>query len=625
MSLLKLSYLKRQFKILENLEKQGTQQYVTGQELSRLCDVSVKTIRHDIHELNDYFYGKAQILSKQGQGYYLIKNSLDYDSEKEKYFQQEQLFDNSIDRSFYIMKQLLLSQHPIRIEEFSEQMYIDRTSVSRDMKYVRDYLQKFHLMVEYKVGVGNYIVGDELHKRLCMEDIFNQYALSQIVPHYPYLKIKISSILDHDGISMVDSSLDDLIKYLEIMMMRMEEGHYVRMSNEEKETLSHEYEYQVAKDIADYLKNEDMCVMNEEEICFLTVHIIGKRINYISDIESCLVDVLPERIEQLMNDLFCFLNDLYGIDFSNDFYLKKALGVHILAMENRMRFDTYLKNPMLKMIKKNYVLAYLISVDIWLFLHPELNVVYSEDEIAYFTIHIQYSLMRNHFQRKKSVLLVNNLNSSSTELLSYELLQEFNEYMEITDSIHIRELSEMNIKHYDLIISTASITSQNIPVIQIAPILDQTSIHKIRTFFTEIGYRSLADFLVIENIFIKAKFESKQDILRFISNTFQIDYNHFQLKEDVGNMAMEGHIAVPQMIADINNIQELLITLDKPIVWDQEFVQCILFILWPKQFFFKYQELYNLLQKLVNDSDAIEKIISLDDEIQIIHFLKSYH
>ena len=36
------------------------------------------------------------------------------------------------------------------------------------------------------------------------------------------------------------------------------------------------------------------------------------------------------------------------------------------------------------MIKKNYLLAYLISVDIWLFFTPELNVIYSEDEIAYF-------------------------------------------------------------------------------------------------------------------------------------------------------------------------------------------------------------------------------------------------
>ena len=101
-------------------------------------------------------------------------------------------------------------------------------------------------------------------------------------------------------------------------------------------------------------------------------------------------------------------------------------------------------------------LAYLISVDIWLFLHPELNVIYSEDEIAYFTIHIQYSLMRNHLKNKKRVLLINNLNSSSTELLSYELLQEFDEFMEIVDSIHIRQLEDIHMEKYDLVISTSA-------------------------------------------------------------------------------------------------------------------------------------------------------------------------
>lgn len=623
---MKLSYLKRQLKILEFLEKQRDNQYVTGSELAKLCDVSVKTIRHDIHELNEYFYETAQILSKQGKGYYLYKVSHNYTQEKDKYFhQEEELFDNSISRSFYIMKQLLLNEKSIRIEELSEQMYIDRTSVSRDMKYVRDYLEKFHLTVEYKAGIGNYIVGDELHKRLCIEDIFDQYTLSKITTHYPQLRTEISKILDCDGISMIDSSLNDLTKYLEIMMMRTRKNHYVRMKDEEKEIISLEYEYQVAKDIAEYLEKENICLMDNEEICFLAIYIIGKRINYISDIESCLVDVLPERIENIMMKLFGYLSNIYGIDFSNDFYLKKALGVHILTMENRMKFDTYLKNPMLKMIKKNYILAYLISVDIWLFLHPELNVVYSEDEIAYFTIHIQYSLMRNHFQRKKKVLLVNNLNSSSTELLCYALLQEFSEYMEIADSVHIRQLSEIDIHQYDLMITTAPLFQKDIPIIQIAPILDQYSIYKIRTFFTDVGHRSLTSFLAKNHIFIKEKLDSKQDILKFISNIFQFDYKAFELREDVGNMAMEGYIALPQMITEGEQIQELLITLDRPIVWDQEFVQCILFILWPKKFFFKYQEFYNLLQKFINDDEAIGKIISFDSVVQVQGFLELYH
>lgn len=543
---MKITYLKRHQKILDCLEKLDEQTYVTGTELSKLCDVSTKTIRSDIHDINTFLQSNAQILSKPGKGYYLHILSPKYKSEKDKYLRQEaELLDNSIQRSYYIMRQLLLNDQPIRIEELSTQMYIDRTSVSRDMKYVREYLSKFHLKVEYKVGKGNYIIGDELHKRLCMEDIFNQYSLDQLINIEIDIKQQMSEILDCDGISMTDASLDDMVKYLSIMMLRINENHCVKMSEEEKTLLKSEYEYQVARDIVDFIKTYYDIKINEEEICFLTVHLIGKRINYISDIESCLVDVLPERIENKMMKLFLYLNEIYGIDFSDDFYLKKALGVHILAMENRMRFDTYLKNPMLKMIKKNYLLAYLISVDIWLFLHPELNVIYSEDEIAYFTIHIQYSLMRNHLKNKKRVLLINNLNSSSTELLSYELLQEFDEFMEIVDSIHIRQLEDIHMEKYDLVISTSAISQATIPFIQISPILDQTSIHKIRNYFMQIEHYSLGDFIKPKNILLNSSMESKTEVLQYISKVFQLSFSELDLKENVGNMAMEGHIAIP--------------------------------------------------------------------------------
>ncbi|WP_270640874.1 BglG family transcription antiterminator [Longibaculum muris] len=623
---MKITYLKRHQKILDCLEKLDEQTYVTGTELSKLCDVSTKTIRSDIHDINTFLQSNAQILSKPGKGYYLHILSSKYKSEKDKYLRQEgELLDNSIQRSYYIMRQLLLNDQPIRIEELSTQMYIDRTSVSRDMKYVREYLSKFHLKVEYKVGKGNYIIGDELHKRLCMEDIFNQYSLDQLINIEIDIKQQMSEILDRDGISMTDASLDDMVKYLSIMMLRINENHCVKMSEEEKTLLKSEYEYQVARDIVDFIKTYYDIKINEEEICFLTVHLIGKRINYISDIESCLVDVLPERIENKMMKLFLYLNEIYGIDFSDDFYLKKALGVHILAMENRMRFDTYLKNPMLKMIKKNYLLAYLISVDIWLFLHPELNVIYSEDEIAYFTIHIQYSLMRNHLKNKKRVLLINNLNSSSTELLSYELLQEFDEFMEIVDSIHIRQLEDIHMEKYDLVISTSAISQATIPFIQISPILDQTSIHKIRNYFMQIEHYSLGDFIKPKNILLNSSMESKTEVLQYISKLFQFSFSELDLKENVGNMAMEGHIVIPQMIGYSDIVEEMLITFNKPIIWDHEFIQCVLFVSLPKRFFLRYQGYYSLLQKLVMDQEAIEKILSFQKTKEVEEFLSRYH
>ena len=110
-----------------------------------------KQIRSDIHDINTFLQSNAQILSKPGKGYYLHILSPKYKSEKDKYLRQEgELLVIQFKRSYYIMRQLLLNDQPIRIEELSTQMYIDRTSVSRDMKYVREYLSKFHLKVDIK-------------------------------------------------------------------------------------------------------------------------------------------------------------------------------------------------------------------------------------------------------------------------------------------------------------------------------------------------------------------------------------------------------------------------------------------------------------------------------------------
>ena len=65
----------------------------------------------------------------------------------------------------------------------------------------------------------------------------------------------------------------------------------------------------------------------------------------------------------------------------------------------------------------------------------------------------------------------------------------------IVDSIHIRQLEDIHMEKYDLVISTSAISQATIPFIQISPILDQTSIHKIRNYFMQIEHYSLGDFI----------------------------------------------------------------------------------------------------------------------------------
>ena len=88
---------------------------------------------------------------------------------------------------------------------------------------------------------------------------------------------------------------------------------------------------------------------------------------------------------------------------------------------------------------------------------------------------------------------------------------------------------------------------------------------------------------------------------------------------------MEGHIVIPQMIGYSDIVEEMLITFNKPIIWDHEFIQCVLFVSLPKRFFLRYQGYYSLLQKLVMDQEAIEKILSFQKTKEVEEFLSRYH
>ena len=623
---MKLSFLQRQEKILDALLENNEGQYITSSYLANLCYASTKTIRNDIALLNDNFKDIAVIHTQKGKGYYLTIISDSFYDKKDHYFHHDDnVYDNTIKRSYYMIEKLLMSEHAVKIDDLAEELYIDRTTVSRDLKYVRDFLNKFHLELKHKPGLGNYIDGDEIHLRTCMLEILNMDSANKYFDVSMDYQNIIYKVLDKDGISINESSLAELTLYIFLAQYRITNHHILELSHDEKKQLLNEYEYQVAKDIWDIMNMPYL----ENEICFLTAHIIGKRMNYVSGIESSIFNVFPQKIEKIINSIYSYLYETYGIDFFKDFYLKKALGIHILSMESRIQYDMYLKNPMLKDIKTHYFLAYQMSIDIWRFLYPDKDELYSEDEIAYFTIHIQYALMRNQMNHKKKVLLVNSLNSSSTELLSYELLNRFDDYLEIKDSIYVSQLDNINNNEYDLLLTTTSLQITDIPVIQISSILNERSVQSIRNFFKKGYYCSLGEYLSSKDIYFCKDCHNIQEVMSFIydilkSNSISINKENLLNREMIGNNVNNQTVAFPQIVADIDHITEIIISLDRPIVWIDSFVKKIVFIAYPQQFYIKYSQFYSLLQRFIVDQDAINIFLILEDTNDIMTFLSSY-
>ena len=139
----------------ELMSVQSTLSTVTSEYLATVNQVSSRTIRTDIKQLDDILsqYG-AKIKSARGTGYEL--SVLD-----EKQFHQllkelsaNQLFDSTSiptvpdDRVHYLIKRLLLADEYLKLEDLADELYISKSTVQNDLRDVKKQLCKYDILLE---------------------------------------------------------------------------------------------------------------------------------------------------------------------------------------------------------------------------------------------------------------------------------------------------------------------------------------------------------------------------------------------------------------------------------------------------------------------------------------------
>lgn len=111
-----------------------TSEYLTSQKLSSLLNVSTKTIQTEIKVLNEIIHEFACIQSIPSKGYQLKITNYELLEIFKQTFQNEWsefVPSNPLERAYYILGLMLKSQDFIKIDDLSELLFIDRTSVSQ--------------------------------------------------------------------------------------------------------------------------------------------------------------------------------------------------------------------------------------------------------------------------------------------------------------------------------------------------------------------------------------------------------------------------------------------------------------------------------------------------------------
>ena len=121
-----------------------------------------------------------EIVSKHAIGYELVirdeKKYYDYLENMLKKNSEDQMLIPIYpeDRVHYLIRMFLTEEDYIKMEDICERIFVSRSTLSSDLKEVREKLKYFHLTLETKPSYGLKIEGSEFHKRLCISQYFYQ-------------------------------------------------------------------------------------------------------------------------------------------------------------------------------------------------------------------------------------------------------------------------------------------------------------------------------------------------------------------------------------------------------------------------------------------------------------------
>lgn len=603
---------------------------MTGPQLCEQLNVTVRTLRSDIKQYRQELLKHGiEIVSKHAVGYQLIikDEELYYqyleDMMKEESENQMLIPIYPDERINYIIRLFLVQDDYIKMEDICDMIFVSRSTLSHDLKEVRDRLKYFHLELETKPAYGLKIIGSEFHKRSCISQYFyhtngnDEMFLSQTKSTQQ--QEKISNILYHtmvqESFKLTDIGFQNLVIHIMIAILRLKDK-TMPSSYDYDQNIKESKEYDIAQKIVKQLEEEFSIVFPEIEIYYIALHLSGKKaVQY--NTNSLF---MSEEYETLLDQVLEEIKIRYDMDFSIDLNLHTSLSLHFQPMMNRLKYGMVIQNPLLDQIKLENPLAFEMGVLTANIINQQYHVEMSENEIGYIALH--FSLAIERYQRddpKKNIIIICASGMGSSQILLYKVKQKFKDHI---NSIYVTELYELpNIDQslYDFILSTVPIPfPTQIPAIHVQYFLDnQDMISLSEAFQSQSETMDFVDQYFSDDLFFDdLKGKTKEDIIHEMCQKIQsIKNTPIEFEEEVlsrekysvtefGNM-----IALPHPMHPITDTTFVAVgILKKPIKWYRQHVKYVFLLSIQKDSQEALGLLHETISSLVYDKKAMQEL-----------------
>lgn len=473
-------------------------------ELARRFAVSTRTVRTDIHVLNELLadHGASLVLNR-GAGYRLkIEDLPRYTALLQQSPSHLRVPRTSSERVHYLLTRFLTSAFSLKLEDLADEWFVSRTTLQSDMAEVREWLARYQLAIETKPRYGMKLFGTEVAMRTCLTDLLYQIAQEDI--DSPLLRLEalnrgmldtlqplLQQCLSRFTIRLTDEGEFYLRLYCAVAVRRIGEGY--PLTDFTAEDVDDDVR-DAARHIVNLMRPMTGKAISPAEEAYLRVNIAARRVE-----DSVASVISPDDGDSLVDYILSYINTHYNFNLQNDPQLHADLLTHIKTMITRVRYQIQIPNPLLSNIKQHYPMAWdvtLAAVSSWGKYSPY---TISENEIGFLVLHIGVGLERHYnvgYQRHPQILLVCDTGNSTVRMIEAMLLRKYPQIV-VSNILSLREYELKENVEEDFVISTVRLSDKDKPVVVMSPfptdyqleqigklvLLDRTRPYMLERFF----------------------------------------------------------------------------------------------------------------------------------------------
>lgn len=521
---------------------------VTAEQLAHLSMSSLRTVKSDVAYLSSVLEKEntARIVSLKAKGYKI--EPIDEDNYRSYYSNIDVLNSlfhgksiESESRRLYILQRLLIDDY-VKIDSLAEDMYLSRSSLTKDFNWAVGFLESYHIKVCPEAGKGYYLDGKEQDMRSALVELHtSQYHEYQtLYPYQPFndafnfegknyyddMRHAFLDVLRASRIVVSDIASKKLSTQICLMKNRIAQGKTVVLDDDVIGDIREFYDYEVAKNvfanpvISSYVQPDENEILNFARLLIINRD-INMRVNGPSDIPLPLIIENARIFQKIIKDM----DDMFGGRIHDtDIFKVYSRDFESLQMQLylKYRYDYTSKYRMVTYVEGDETLISPVPMELTRTMITLLSRQFKQpirDSVVFsYAALYERVFKRITYSYKKLRLMV-----TSTEGLVYSqqmkeyFLDKFSDYIANVDVYNLYEMRKLNFDDYDFVVHSGFILYYNYPVPAVG--------------FHELDYESNSEVMLFEQMFItgydRRIVEFLIETMNIISNTNISDVDNF--------------------------------------------------------------------------------------------------